>query len=57
MTEFSPTPLLAFLLNPQSESTKQGAEWRHAAVAALSATCSDVLAGGVGAAGAGVPRW
>lgn len=47
----SHAPLLSFLLNPQSESTKQGAEWRHATVAALSSTCSDVLAGGVGAGG------
>ena len=30
--------LLAFLLDPQSESSKQGCEWRYACVAALAAT-------------------
>lgn len=44
-------PLLAFLLDPQSESSKQGCEWRHACVAALAATIADVAAGGVGAGG------
>ncbi|KAL4857298.1 hypothetical protein ACK3TF_002584 [Chlorella vulgaris] len=46
------TPLLAFLLNPQSESSKQGCEWRHACVCALAATIADVAAGGIGAGGA-----
>jgi hypothetical protein len=46
------TPLLAFLLNPQSESSKQGCEWRHACVCALAATIADMAAGGIGAGGA-----
>lgn len=44
-------PLLAALLDPQTEQSKQGAEWRWAAVAALAATCDDVVAGGLGAGG------
>ena len=43
--------LLARLLDAQAEQSKQGAEWRHAAVAALAATCGDVVAGGIGAGG------
>lgn len=43
--------LLAFLLDPQSESSKQGCEWRYACVAALAATATDVLGGGLGAGG------
>lgn len=43
--------LLAALLNPGTEACKRGAEWRHSAVCALAATCSDVLAGGLGASG------
>lgn len=44
-------PLLAFLLDPASEASKQGCEWRHACVAALAATIEDVRAGGLGADG------
>jgi hypothetical protein len=44
-------PLLDALLDPASESSKQGCEWRHACAAALSATISDVAAGGIGAGG------
>ncbi|KAL4452301.1 hypothetical protein ABPG75_007963 [Micractinium tetrahymenae] len=44
-------PLLAFLLDPKSEVSKQGCEWRHACVSALAATIEDVRAGGLGADG------
>lgn len=43
--------LLSFLLDPQSEHSKQGCEWRHACVQALAATAGDVVAGSMGAGG------
>lgn len=43
--------LLDFLVDPRSEASKQGCEWRHACVAALAATIRDVRAGGLGAGG------
>lgn len=43
--------LLAFLLNPGSESGRQGCEWRHATVVALAGTIRLV----VGTAGAAAP--
>ena len=42
--------LLAFLLNPQSESGRQGCEWRHACVLVLAGTVRAAAAGGAGAA-------
>lgn len=39
--------LLAFLLNPQSETGRQGCEWRYACVRALGGTVREA-AGGVG---------
>lgn len=47
-------PLLGHLLSPKAETSRQGAEWRHACVLALARTASDLgaagLEGGAGAA-------
>ncbi|KAL4441281.1 hypothetical protein ABPG77_011518 [Micractinium sp. CCAP 211/92] len=45
------SPLLDHLLDPTTEASKQGCEWRHACVVALAATIEDVRAGGLGADG------